>query len=546
MAPSEALEAARAAAADRAWSDAFEALRTVDQADGLAPPDLERLAVAAHMTGRREDALAAMERLHHRLLDDEDVGAAAAWAVWLAILHFQRGAAAQGSGWMARAGRLLDDLPEVGPEHGLAKVPVALQALGGDDPDTALAIFREVTAIGERFGDREVTVMGLLGQGQALVASGEVEPGLALLDEAMVTVTTGHVLPVLPGIVYCAVILACRDVFDLRGAQEWTAALSRWCTRQQDLKPYRGQCLVHRSEIMQLRGDWSAAMDEVATACSHLADLPGDPAIGMAHYQQAELLRLRGDLDEAEASYREAGTWGHPVHPGLALLRLAQGRYEDAAAAIRRVMTQVEGDRVRRSAVLAAHVDIMLACGEVQDAESGVDELEAIAADFDSLFLEAQAARGRGAVCLAAGDHAAACVALRRAWRSWHQLDAPYEAARVRLLMARTLRAMEDHDTADMEVDAARHVFEELGAIPALAEATQLSRTPEVAVPGGLTPREVEVLRLVATGATNRQVADDLVISEKTVARHLSNMFTKLDLPSRAAATAWAYEHDIV
>ena len=546
MSPSDALAAARAACAAHAWGDAREALLAVDREEALGSADLERLAIAAWLTGHADDAVAALERLHHRLADRGDVAGAAGWAVWLAILHFQQGATAQGRGWVARADRLLDDVDGDCPERGLVMIPGALQALGNGDAATALATFRDVATIAERFAHRDLTAMALLGRGQALVAMGHVDSGLALLDETMVEVTTGDVLPVLAGIAYCAVIIACRDVFDLRRAQEWTAVLSRWCTHQQDLKPFRGQCLVHRSEIMQLRGDWTAALGEVETACAHLAALAGDPALGMAQYQRAELLRLRGDLEGAEEAYRRSGQWGHTVQPGLALLRLAQGRPEDAAAAIRRVIAETEGDRVRRAAVLAAHVEIMLAVDDLAEARSGVDELEGIAADFDSLYLEAQAAGSRGAVCLADDDAAPALVALRRAWQAWQRLDAPYEAACVRLLMARALRAVGDDDTADMEVDAARRVFEALGAAPAIDEAARLVRTPDEAAPGGLTPREVEVLRLVATGATNRAVADELVISEKTVARHLSNMFTKLDLTSRSAATAWAYEHDVV
>lgn len=228
-----------------------------------------------------------------------------------------------------------------------------------------------------------------------------------------------------------------------------------------------------------------------------------------------------------------------------ALLRLAQGRVTDAAAAIRREVEDAGGDRVRRSRVLAAEVEILLAAGDVEAASTGVDQLEAIAADFDSVYLEALAAQGRGAVLLATGEATHACAALRRAWRAWQELDAPYDAARVRLLMAQACRRLDDHDTADMEVDAARRVFEQLGAAPALVTALELARPPAVAAPGGLTPREIEVLQLVATGATNREVADTLVISEKTVARHLSNMFTKLGIASRAAATGWAYEHDL-
>lgn len=542
----ERLAEARSAYERRAWTDAYVALQATDAEAGLQAADLERLGVSAYLTGRFDDAVTANERLHHLLLDAGDVRGAARWAIWLALMHVQHGRHAQGGGWIARAQRLLHDPGLDCPERGMLLLPAGLGALGGGDAEAAFGVFQQMGDIADRFPDPDLTVLSVLGRGQALVAMGEAEPGLAMLDEAMVAVTTEDLFPVLSGIVYCAVIVTCRMVFDLRRAQEWTGVLTKWCNSQQDLKPYRGQCLVHRSEILQLRGDWSAAMDEVEAACAHIAEIPGDPATGMARYQQGELLRLRGEFDRAEQAYREAADFGHQPHPGLALLRLAQGRIDDAAAALRRVVDTAEGDRVQRSAVLAAYVEIMLAAGDTDAAGTGVDELEAIAGDFDSLYLEGLAAHGRGAVLLAQGDASGACQALRRSWRSWHQLDAAYEAARTRLLMARACRELDDHDTADMELDAARRVFEELGATPALTEVANLNRADDGDVPGGLTPREVDVLRSVATGATNREVADELVISEKTVGRHLSNIFTKLGIGSRAAATAWAYEHDLV
>lgn len=540
------LDRARAAFERRAWGDARDDLLTADEDTGLGVDDLERLGVAAHLSGDPEMATTTLERLHHALLDAGEADRAARWAVWLAILLSQSGQHARGGGWLSRARRVVDEGGQDGPARGYLLVPAALQRLDAElDPAGALALFAEVSDTARRFDDPDLAVIGLLGQGQSLVAAGDVDRGLPLLDEVMVAVTTGGVSPIMAGMAYCAVILACREVFDLRRAREWTGVLSQWCDDQQDLHPYQGQCLVHRSEIMQLHGRWAAAMDEIEQACDHLARIPGDPVMGMARYQQGELLRLRGEVERAGEAYRLAEMWGHSPQPGLALLRLDEGRVEDALVEIRRTADERQGDRVRRARVLGALVEIALAAGEVDEAAAAVAELEAIAADLDSTYLRAVADEGRGAVLLARTAPADAIPVLRRAWRSWQALAAPYDAARVRVRIARASRAVGDDDTAAAELDAARTTFEDLGAAPALAGATAFADVG-TRRPGGLTPREVEVLRLVATGATNREVAEALVISDKTVARHLSNMFTKLDVGSRAAATAWAYEHDVV
>jgi ATP/maltotriose-dependent transcriptional regulator MalT len=543
------LAAARSAYERRAWTGAYQALSALDLEGALGAADLDRLGTAAHLIGRSEAAADGWERAHRAYLDDGAVAPAVRCAFWLGLTLVLGGEHARGGGWLGRAGRLLAEAPPDCVEHGYLRLPAALRALFGGDPDTALATFREVAAVADRFRDPDLTALVRLGQGQALVAAGEAAEGAAMLDEAMLEVTTGAVSTIAAGIVYCSVILACRDIFDLRRAQEWTAQLSRWCAEQPDLAPYRGQCLVHRSEIMQLRGDWSQAWAEVRQACDHLAATPGDPVLGMALYQRAELLRLRGEYAGAEAAYREASGWGHPAQPGLALLRLAQGRLADAGAAIRRVVAEAEGP-VQRARVLAAYVEIAIATGEAARAWSAAEELERIATDFGSPYLRAVAGYAHGTVLLVEGDAAAASATLRRALAGWQELNAPYEAARVRLAMARACRGLGDHDTAGLELDAARRVFAELGAEPALAQLRALARDagqPAGAeARGGLTARELAVLRLVATGATNRQIAGSLVISEKTVARHVANIFTKLGVSSRSAATAFAYEHDLV
>jgi ATP/maltotriose-dependent transcriptional regulator MalT len=536
------VDQARAAYDRNAWREARDLFAA---ADDLGPEDLERLAFSAYLTGQRDSAAEALEKAHHAFIESHSVARGARCAFWLGMILMQRGDHARGGGWFARAQHILDEQSLDCVELGYLRVPAGLHALASRDHDASYRTFADIKAHADRFGDVDLRALGMLGQGQSLIARGDAIEGLAMLDETMVAVTTGEVSPIIAGIIYCATIIACREAFDVRRAQEWTSELSRWCATHQDLKPYRGQCLVHRSEIMQLRGDWADAMDEAQRAREHLAKPAGDPVLGMALYQQAELLRLRGELNGAEVCYRDAGDSGHPIQPGMALLRLAQGRIEDASAAIQRALSETEGP-VERSKMLAAFVEIRLASGDVESARSATDELESVAAAFDSPYLQAVVEYARGSVLLAQGDSASACGALRRAWAEWYELDAPYEAARVRLQMAAAYRQLGDHDTADMELDAARRVFEQLGAAPDLDQLRQLARPEHVPPAGGLTAREVEVLRLLATGATNREIADVLVISEHTARRHLQNIFAKIDVSSRAAATAYAYEHGLV
>jgi ATP/maltotriose-dependent transcriptional regulator MalT len=423
-------------------------------------------------------------------------------------------------------------------------IAVALPALFSGDAASARPGFAGALAIGERFGERDLMALGRLGLGRSLLALGSMPDGITLLDEAMVSVTAGEVSPIVAGIVYCAVIEACHALLDLRRAREWTEALSRWCDSQPDLVPFRGQCLTHRAEVMKLRGAWPDALIEVERACARLLEPPPQAAVADALYDKAELHRLRGDFTAAEDAFREASQWGRDPQPGLAQLRLAQGDLAAAEAAIRRVVSEIQ-DRGERARLLAAFIDIMLAAEDVAASRLAAEELAEIAADVGAPFLDATSAYATGAVALADGDAQAAIGALRHAWTVWCELDTPYEAAQARVLIGLACRELGDDDTATMELDLARRVFLQLGAAPDLARLDALStrRVPDAA--GGLTGREVEVLELIATGKTNRQVAEALFISEKTVARHVSNIFTKLAVSSRSAATAYAYRHGL-
>ncbi len=529
----------------RSWRDAHEALSRADRDGGLEAGDLERLATAAYMLGREEEYVGVLRRAHRAHLEAGEELRAARCAFWAGMTLMLRGEVAGASGWMRRARRLVDRAGGDCVERGYLLLPVSVEHEAAGDLTVATAVAADAAEIGRRFGDHDLAALATQQEGILLVAAGRVPEGLARLDEAMVAVTEGELSPMVSGFVYCGVIMGCQAAYDTRRAGEWTAALTRWCDAQPDMVSFSGTCLVHRAEIMQLRGAWSDALREARRARERCAQAMNASAAAQARYRQGEVHRLQGDLAAAEEAYRDARRDGYEPQPGLALLRLAQGRRDVAAAAIVRLLDETS-EPFRRAGLLPASVEILLATDQPEAARRASDELDRIEAGWTGDMIVAMAAHARGAVELAGGDAAAALTALRRACRAWRELDAPYEAARSGELMARACAALSDDDTAALELEAAREQFARLGALPDVARIDALLRRGATAGAHGLTDRELQVLRLVAAGSSNRQIAAQLVISERTVARHLQNIFAKLRVSSRTAAGAFAFEHDLV
>jgi DNA-binding CsgD family transcriptional regulator len=539
----EHLGRGRQAYARRAWGDAYRELALVDQESELEPADLELLATSAYLLGHEDEWMRGLERAHQLYVQAGEIPRALHCAFWIGTGLALRGDVGGATGWAGRALRLFEQGEEDCVERGYMLFPLVLQHEAAGDLAAACDVLGEAARIGLRFGDADLFALSVHLQGQYLIALGRVQEGFGLLDEAMVAVTTGQLSPIPTGLVYCGVIAACQDVYELRRAREWTAALTRWCAEQPDLVSFTGRCLVHRAEIMQLDGAWPEALDEARRAGGRLGMTP----VGYAEalYRQGEIHRLQGEFARAEGAYRDASRSGWEPQPGLALLRLAQGDQDAAAAAIRRVLGEAT-EPLRRAGLLPAYVEIMLSVDELDEARGACRELEELAHKQPGGMLGALRSQTRAAVALAEGDPWAALGAAREACDEWQELGAPYETARARVLIALACRALGDADTEQMELDAARLTFQELGAASDLVRVEHLTRRSERRPPGGLTVREVEVLRLVATGRTNRAIADELVISEKTVARHVSNIFTKLRVSSRSAATAYAYRHELV
>lgn len=535
----------RAAYRRRAWRQAFDELTAADLARHLSAADLEHLGMSAYLIDRDDEAFGALERAHARYLDRGAGVHAARCAFWMSLGLLNRGEQALAHGWVARGRRLLPGQNADCAVRGYLQVPAVLVNIGaGGDLDAAFADATDIADTGARCEDLDLVAFALHAQGRVRIRQGRIQEGLALLDEAMVAVVAGDLVsPIFTGLIYCQVIDACEEVFDLRRAEEWTAALRRWCDSQSQMATFSGICRVHRAALLQLHGAWPAAVDEARRARTRSG--PDQTIAGAGRYREAEILRLRGAFTDAEHAYRDAGEWGWQPQPGLALLRLAQGHAATAAATVRRLIAETP-DRARRARILPSFVEIMLAAGDLTSARQGASELSSIAKDYGCDAVSAMTFYAIGAVELAEGEAGAALTSLRQACQAWQVVNAPYEVARVRTLLGLACRELGDDDSASWELTTARDTFLRLGATPDVARLTKLidARSPRRA--GGLTGRELQVLRLVAEGKPNKAIAAELLLSERTIDRHVSNILVKLAVPSRTAATAYAYTHQLV
>lgn len=460
------LDIARRAAGSHAWRETYRAYSELGDAQELAADDLERYAEAAWWTGRLDEAIRLRERAYNAYSVAGDKSGAARMALTLAWDYEGRGAFSVSHGWHANAERLLEGLPE-SPEHGRLLLSNALTALFAEgDLERAESIFGSAYELAQRVGDRDIQSLALSGKGRARIKAGRVEEGLALLDEATASAVSGGLRPHATGLVYCLTISSCRDLGDYRRAAEWTEAANRWCD-QLDVTGFPGACRIHRAEVMRLRGDWPAAEAQAQAACDELEDFDRSITAG-GYYEIGEIRRRRGDFAGAEEAFRTANELGSDPQPGLALLRLAEGKVDAAVAGITRTL-QDTVDQLTRLRRLPAQVEIALAADDLATARVALKELEGIVDSYKigerrAVAFDATINVATGQIQLAERDWDGAAASLQRAREEWREVGAPYETAQARLLLGVAYRRRGDEHAATVELEAALATFERLGA----------------------------------------------------------------------------------
>jgi ATP/maltotriose-dependent transcriptional regulator MalT len=535
------LEAARDALARCAWAEALEVARSAGTSDGGAEADrLDIMAEAAWWLGRLDDCIDAREEAYARYEKLGDRRRAGQCAVWLYEHHQMKARSAVAGAWLRRGRRALETETDT-VEFGNLLLREAEVAHGSGDLDRARALATEALALGRTLTSADLEAEALQTIGRVLIDAGELADGLGHLDEAMLSAVEGRLGPYTTGKVHCSLISACEALGDLRRAAEWTDATIRW-SEKHPLAMWPGICRVHHAALLQLRGDWSAAEREARQACIEL-DGFHLPNVAAGYIEIGEIRRRLGDLDGADDAFTKAEELSGQQCAGLAVLRLAQGRVDVATSIITRMLAEQTWNQLARAKLLPARIQIAVAARDHATAAAAAAELDRIAADHNSPALTAAALSSRGRLQLAQGDAAAARATLQDALKRWQQLEVPYEIATARLLLGQACRNGGDEDGATRSFANAAAIFDRLGATLDARHLRDLT-TPS-GLPAGLTAREAEVLGLVASGQANKEIAATLHLSERTVARHLSNIFTKLGVTSRTAAAAFAYENQL-
>lgn len=511
--------------------------------DALSAEELDALGLAAWFLGREAECERAWNAAHLAYLDAGDTDAAVRCVFWLGLTFADHRETVRAGAWMSRLFELVGTAEPSPRSAAAAALCEMLGAYATGRLEASVALGERALELARAARDPDTEVLAMMSLGRSLVRAGRTHEGFDCMDRVMLAISSGRVSNRAAGPVYCAVIASCIDRWDVDRARVWTRELNEWCDAQRGLEPFRGECSVHRASVLQLLGEW----DEAATTLAEVCEREHRPeTLENAFYDLGELYRLVGRRDEAESAYRHAGQLGREVQPGLALLRRDEGRVAAARAGIARALEASPSPRVRAE-LLVAQVELEAEDGDWEVAARAAGELRRMADDMDSIVLGAQADRAEARLLIGTDAPEPALPLLRSSWSVWRRLEATYEAAVTRVLMGRANRAIGDEEAAQLEFDAARTA---LSALSAVADLDRLERVAAGAgrheASAGLTRRELEVLRLIASGRSNRQIATELFLSERTVARHVSNILGKLGLANRSSATAFAFEHGLV
>lgn len=448
-----------------AWQEAYETLSDLDRDDVLSGEGLHLLSQAAYWSGRPDETIETLERAYSAYLKEGDEPRAAYIAFRVAEQYGMRMALSQVQGWGKTAGRLAEKIPRSEVHGWLIWMAGLMDWLGGNF-ESAIARYDEAMEFADDIGDPDLHAMSLHDKGHALCLQGKVDEGMPLLDEVMTRVVGGELRPEAAGYVYCGMIGACSRLGDYQRASEWTEATLRWCERQ-SVPAFPGVCRVHKAELMRLQGSLSQAEAEALAACEELPRFNLQSGLGPANYEIGEIRRRLGDFEGAEEAFANAHEFGHNSQPGLSLFRLAQGKLDAAASGIREAIAQAAGNHCAKIRLLFAQVEISLASDDTETAAEASEELDSLVAEFTASSFKAMAACARGALLLAQDSPDAALGALREANQQWQAVEAPFESAEVRLLLAKAYQAVGDIDAATREAQAALRAFERLGAKPA-------------------------------------------------------------------------------